>query len=43
MQIIHCTKKLLKVCELFGRTDRVRECIDPFTMTFSKLKAQILP
>jgi hypothetical protein len=32
-----------KVYELFGRTDRVRECIDPFTMTFSKSKAQILP
>jgi len=32
-----------KVYELFGRTDRVRECIDPFTMTFTKSKAQILP
>jgi Domain of unknown function (DUF6933) len=32
-----------KVFELFGRTDRVRECIDPFTMTFSKSKTQILP
>ncbi len=28
-----------KVFELFGRTDRVREIIDPFTMTFSKSKA----
>ena len=25
-----------KIFELFGRTDRVRECIDPFAMTFSK-------
>ena len=32
-----------KVYELFGRTDRVRELIDPFTMTFSKSKARILP
>jgi hypothetical protein len=31
------------VYELFGRIDRVREIIDPFTMTFSKSKAQILP
>jgi ribosomal protein L20A (L18A) len=28
-----------KVYELFGRTDKVRETIDPFTMTFSKSKA----
>jgi hypothetical protein len=28
-----------KVYELFGRTDRVRELIDPFTMTFAKSKA----
>ncbi len=32
-----------KVYELFGRTDAVHELIDPFTMTFSKSKAQILP
>lgn len=32
-----------KVYELFGRTDKVREIIDPFTMTFSKSKAQTLP
>ena len=28
-----------KVYELFGRADRVRECINPFTMTFAKSKA----
>jgi hypothetical protein len=32
-----------RVYEHFGRTDRVRELIDPFTMAFSKSKAQILP
>jgi hypothetical protein len=32
-----------KVCELFGRTDRAREIIDPFTITFPKSKTQILP
>ncbi len=32
-----------KVFELFGRTDRVRELIDPFTVTFAKSKAPILP